>query len=504
MGRRAATPNGRRTGQPAQLRGILISRVSSKKQANEDRYSLAAQSRAMHECCERKSIVIVDELVEPGRSAFTHDITRLPALHEALLRVEAGEANAIVMHETSRLARNEQLGNHVLDRLSACGGSFINSTYDIDYTTPEGRAFYNSEVSMHAYSSRKTSEHARKGKDEQYLRGLQVGAIPFGYAAQRNAVGQPDRSLPAVIVPDEADAIRKAFQDRALRRTATEIAREWNTLGLKPRSVRGISRFSPMTVRSILENRYYYGMVTHGGETRLGLHQPVVTEDEWMAAQHPTRRVTRRRHPPMLLQGIATCAACNAGVYPFRPRKSAKRPNERYSYYRESASRECPDEGVTWPSDEPDGIAAAVLRSLLLDRDWLAYVEWEAHNLPDDISARRKGVEETLRRIQREYFRGSLDEADYLKLRREHQAELALLPATKPGLLAAARTFETFAELWDSASAEARNATAKTIFDAAYLDMRERTISFAAAPEFEPILNLRASSYVSCTQPGRD
>ncbi len=117
------------------------------------------------------------------------------------------------MHESSRLAWNEQPANHLLDRLTACGAAYVNSTIDIDYTTPEGRVFFNNEASMNAYSSRKTSQHTRKGKLEQFLQGLQVGQIPFGFEAQLSPDGTPNRKLPAISVRDEAELIRRAYQE---------------------------------------------------------------------------------------------------------------------------------------------------------------------------------------------------------------------------------------------------------------------------------------------------
>ena len=200
------------------LRGILVARVSTKRQAAQDRFSIDSQFRMMRDSCVRREIQIEEERVEPGRSAFTPYLKQLPVLDQALRDIEAGKANCLVMHETTRLARNEQLGNHLLDRLADCGGSFINSLMDIDYTTPEGRMFLNQEIAMAAYTSRKTAQHSAKGKREQFLQGLFMGQIPFGYVAPLNAEGKPNRKVAAIIVPDEAKAIRKAFDDYALGR----------------------------------------------------------------------------------------------------------------------------------------------------------------------------------------------------------------------------------------------------------------------------------------------
>lgn len=133
-------------------------------------------------------------------------------------------------------------------------------------------------------------------------------------------------------VPEEALLIPRAFEDRALGRSPVEMSREWNALGFKPRSRKGIERFSKRTVSTIIESTFYMGNVVHRGEQRKGLHQPIVTEEVWLAAQRPKQRVTHRRFPRLLLQGLAVCGACGNGLYPSRPVKGPKYPGEHYSY----------------------------------------------------------------------------------------------------------------------------------------------------------------------------
>ncbi len=490
------------------LRGILVGRVSTKPQAQEDRFSREAQFRFMRECCERRGIQIVEERWEPGRSAFTPDLRTLPILYQTVLDIEAGKANALVMHESSRLARNEQLANYLLDRLTACGAAFINSMIDIDYTSPEGRVFFNNEASMNAYSSRKTSQHARKGKLEQFLQGLQVGQIPFGYIAQPGSDGTPNRKLPAVIVPEEAALIVRAYEDHALGRSPDDIAREWNRLGFVPRSVKGIDRFQGMSVRSILETPYYRGAVVHHGEEMPGQHQPIVTEEQWWAAQRPRKPILRAKLPPLLLQGIVSCARCGHRLYPLRPKRRLKDGSGgRYAYYVEPSddfNLDCPDGGLLFPSAEPDQHVDALIRSMATSKPWLDFVIDQAARLPADVEERRGHLQEGLRRAQKEYLRTNLPESEYLALRRELESELALLPTMRPELVNAARQMEGFGDLWDNASAATRNETCRLIFESIVLDVRERAlVEIRPYPEFEPLFRLRRDVYVRGALPGR-
>lgn len=231
----------------------------------------------------------------------------------------------------------------------------------------------------------------------------------------------------------------------------------------------------------------------------------LLTEEEWSAAQRPKLRLTRRQFPPLLAQRIASCARCNGPLYPARPLRGPKHPGEHYAYYREPSKdfhRDCPDAGLLWPSDEPDRILAA--SSLTMPAEWLAYVRDEAARMPDGVEHRRAELKESLHRLQMEYVNGRLDGDEYDELRRPFEDELAFLPARRLDVVRAITQFESFGELWDSGSPEARNDACQVVFDAIVLDLRERRIVEArVAPEFEPLVQLRSALYVGDTLPGR-
>lgn len=504
MGGRSASY--RRPQQPGRsaVRAYLLARVSKPDQADDSRhYSIEAQRRVMRDFCLREGIEVVEERVEPGTSAFTPNIADLPVLAQTLVDIEARRADALVVHESSRLARNEQLANQVFDRLAACGAVLLNASMPMDYSTPEARLFFNQEASINAYWSRKTSQHSRKGKDEQFLQGLPVGRIHFGYEGQLGPDGLVTRKLPPVPREMEGKAVREAFLDRALGRGFEDIARDWNARGFQPGSGKAFTR---RTVQAIIENPFYKGYVFHLGETRKGLHEPLVTEAEWEAAQRPKVPLTRRQLPPLLAQGLAVCARCSHPLYPSRPNRGPKYPGERYSYYREPSRDfhlDCPDAGLLWPSDVPDSILDEVVRSLTMSPEWLEHVRHEAGKTPDGADDRRQELEESLRRVQKEYFNRRLDEASYLGLRDDYLGELSTLPRGRTDLTAALDRFTAFGDLWVPASAEARNETCRVVFESVVFDMRERQIvELRVAPEFEPLMQLRTSLYVTDSPPG--
>jgi DNA invertase Pin-like site-specific DNA recombinase len=492
------------------LVAVGVLRVSKKRSAGDDHYSIPAQSKAIKAYCETTGITLLAENVEPGTSAFTGDIRKIPGLYDAMARIERGEANALIVHESSRLARTEKLTAEVADRLEAVGARFINvSMGGIDYSTPEGRMILANEAALNSYWSRKTGQHARKGKAEQFAQGLHVGQIPFGYVAARTQVDggtRVTRKLPMLPAGIEAEAVQKAFRDRALGKNAHQIAREWNDLGLKPHSHVGIQYFQPQTVRGILANRVYAGFVKHLGEERRGLHEPLITEEEYWRAQHEQEVVARRTYPPLLLRGIATCAACGFRVYDHHVRHSRKDEFRRHHYYREASKdfgRACPTAGKLWRAGAVDEQVETLFRSLALDSDWLEYVEQQARavraprSLPDPTR-----IEMRLERAQDEYMSGRLSKERWDQVFQECQAALFTVRDVTTPLAQTNARFKSFVELWGGASEETRNEACRVVFEEAVIDFAARELRLKPWPEFEPLFDARVR-YVEPTQPGR-
>lgn len=363
--------------------------------------------------------------------------------------------------------------------------------------------FFNQEVAMATYTSRKTSQHSAKGKREQFLQGLLVGQIPFGYLPQLNDEGNPNRKVPVVIVPAEADAIRKAYEDYAMDANAHQIAREWNEMGFKPRSTKGLTYFQPQTVRDILRNPLYKGMVTHLGETQPGQHAAIVTEAQFAAAQRPVGKVKKRVHPPLLLRGIATCPYGHR-LYDLNAIRKGQAHYATHHYYREPSrdfERPCPQAAHIWTVKEVDPQVEAVLKTLALDRDWLDYVQAEAQAGGRDTRKERERLQTRMDRAQQDYWDGRLPKEKWDQIYLDCTTGLAALTATETPINEASRRIMSFWSLWEGASAEVKNETCRLVFESVVLDFQERMIGIKPHPEFEPLLDAR-SAYVGQDSPG--
>jgi DNA invertase Pin-like site-specific DNA recombinase len=473
-------------------RAALLLRVSDERQAAEDRLSLDAQRRVLRERCAREGWMVVREYVGAGESAFTNDWRRRQTIMALKGDAEQGLFDVLLVHDLSRFARDEELGFAVFNLLERHGIELVNASADVDYGTPEGRMLLTIDLGLNSYWSRKVSFHIRKSKRERFELGLHVGDAPFGY--RRGA----STKEPLVPVPEEAEAVARAFQDYAGGVGYTEIARRWNELGLRPRSKRGNDRFTASAVQSILENDFYCGFVRYKGERRRGAHTAIISEDLFLAAQARVRRQPARAREPRLLAGLALCVACGGPIWQSRAGRG-------HVYYRESAKLRglpCPNAGRMWRCDEADEEVGHTIRAMALDPAWLAVVEREAKRPPQESETRereRRELEERRRRATKAYLAGALAEREWSAELRAIDDRLAALREVSPSLAQSQRRLTGIGELWDGMTLAERREACRTLFAEVRVDTVRREVWVTPWPEFAALFALRRAMCVPGT-----
>jgi len=473
------------------MRSALLARVSKADQAEDEHKSLDAQIRQMRDRAQREGWLIVHEFVLPGESAYTGKLEKRRIMASVMVAAEAGEFDVLVMHESSRLARNALVDRQIRDRLDACGVELVDLANPLGRKNAIGKFMVGFQAQANEYWSDVISEHAKKAYDERFARGLHCGAVPFGYTAGATT------NDPLVVVEREAASIRKAFEDYNRGKGFTEIMHEWNALGLKPHSKSGHVTFNISGVQKVLANDFYAGFVRHHGQRRKGIHQAIISEETWVRAQ---TRVQRRPKANIggggLLTGLATCAACAGPIWT----TSASRG--RHRYYREAAAsqnRACPDAGKLWPLDDVDGVVAEIMRSVSLGDDWLQLVEAEAHQQARPSGEnRRESLLAEKTRITNAYLAEALDETEWRARLADVDRRLSSVREHKAPLRAVLDRLTGFTELWDNAPLEVRRQACRLVFEAAQADMTNRTVSLRPWPEFAPFFELRRA-FVGCT-----
>jgi len=132
------------TGQPVDdiptgKRAVIYLRVSTPSQVNTDYdpegISLPAQRKACYRKADQLGITIIDEYIEPGRSA--REMTKRLAFQQMLERIRTErDVDYVIIYKLSRMARNRFDDAIVGAELKKRGVTLISATESID----EGQA----------------------------------------------------------------------------------------------------------------------------------------------------------------------------------------------------------------------------------------------------------------------------------------------------------------------------------------------------------------------------
>jgi site-specific DNA recombinase len=361
----------------------------------------------------------------------------------------------LVVHELGRYARDEELGHTVFNRLQRAGVKLVNATSDVDYDSAEGRMMLSINLGLESYGSRKLSTHIKKSKRQRFEMGLHNGDTPFGCTS---GASTRDALIP---VPHEAEAVREAFRDYVAGAGYTEIARRWNALGLVPHSKQGKTIFTASTVQSVIENDFYAGFVGYKAERKRGIHDLIVSEDVFLAAQAKVRRHPSHAREPWTLSG-SICSECGGPVW----QSKSGEANDKL-YYREASrqqQRDCSVGGASWRKELVEAEVDAVIREMVADPEWLAGIDREARRLPQaDDDGRRAELLEDRRRANNAYFARTIDDAEFRRRTDAIEARLARLPVRPTTLVFAGERLLSIGQVWDGMTTAERREASRSV-----------------------------------------
>ncbi len=212
-----------------------------------------------------------------------------PALLAAVEGVERGEYAGIMVAYLSRLGRNVREQLRAWDRVEAAGGRIVVVREGIDTSTAAGRLQRNLLLSI--------AEHEREQHAERFELRRQLATAAGIWQRRQTPTGYQRDAKTRRLVPDErADVVREAFRAKGAGASVVSIAER---LGM-----------TPAGARALLDNRVYLGELRVGRHVNPDAHEPLVTLEEWQAAQGRAARRPRKHAEPALLAGLIRCQAC--------------------------------------------------------------------------------------------------------------------------------------------------------------------------------------------------
>lgn len=352
---------------------FIYCRKSSEDSARQVQ-SIGDQKRILSELALTRGLKIVKVFEEsasakaPGR----------PKFNEMMDRIEQGEADGIICWKLDRLARNPVCGGRV--------GWLLNQGIIKQIVTPERDYYPQDNVLMmtlefgmaHEFIN-SLSKNVRRGIDSKVLKGWFPGIPPLGYKNDLET---------HTIVPDldRWDMVRKMWDMfRSGKHYPTEIVRianmEWGFRTRKRRKIGG-TPLSESVIYKMLQNPFYYGVFELKGELHQGKHQPMITKEEFDAAQRliGKKRIRKDKSKPFAFTGLVQCSECGCMVTA-EERNMKNKTDDRvrtYLYYhcthRRDSRRELPCSQRKHISEKRiEESISAVLKSIYISTP---FVEW--------------------------------------------------------------------------------------------------------------------------------
>ncbi len=311
-------------------RAVIYARVSTDEQA-EKGYSLQSQVDACRSYAEQHDLNVVEEL----RDDFSGAKLNRPKFVKLRDLIQQSQVEAVIVYSSDRWTRSLAHKLLLREELQQAGVELHYVRRGKSEDTPESRMTENIEGVFDEYWREKIIEASRRGR----IAGAKMGRVvnggkpPYGYS-------KSDRSL--VINPIEAEIVKKIFHwyvngefpgrpltFHAIARRLSETKVPTPTASYQGSiRVREKSMWNGYTVRSIIINEVYIGLLRYGkriGNAGSGGRRAVngqitisvptiVDETTWQLAQERrsynlkmSKRNTRRVY---LLRGLVFCGQC--------------------------------------------------------------------------------------------------------------------------------------------------------------------------------------------------
>ncbi|MBN9630369.1 MAG: recombinase family protein [Actinobacteria bacterium] len=329
---------------PAGKRAVIYLRVSTPSQVNTDYdpegISLPAQRKACYRKADQLGVTIVDEYIEPGKSA--REMTKRVAFQQMLERIRVQhDVDYVILYKLSRMARNRLDDAIVAAELKKRGVTLVSATEAID-ETPVGQLMHGILAAFNEFRSAEEGADIAYKMGEKAKKGGTLGKAPIGYLNTLDRIdGREVRSV--AIDHERAPLIRLAFEMYAGgESTLEDIVAELTDRGLRTRPTqrRPAGPISTSKVHGMLRDPYYKGVVTYQGVEYPGRHEPIIDTDLFERVQKLLqtrgRAGERRRIIHHYLKGTLWCAACFRRHGTFRrmvARRTISRSGDEYFYF---------------------------------------------------------------------------------------------------------------------------------------------------------------------------
>jgi site-specific DNA recombinase len=393
--------------------------------------SIPAQLKDGRQLAEQEGLEVVGEYSDEAASAYKGD--RGPELAAALEHAERVGATLIVQH-SDRLARGDGIQARHLGELffaASKTGMTLRSVQDDSTFQNPVLAVVMGERNME--DSRRKSLAVKAGMERRRKRGLYNGGFaPYGYLHRRNE----DDERVLVIDEEQAPWVRRIFDLYLVGETYVGIAQKLEAEGVP--GPKGTTLWPHFTIRKILMNPVYTGLIRGGGELIEGVHEAIIDRETWAktAALLKAKARTYKRGRPsagqhLFRKGFLKCGICGEDMGPLTYRERPHPTDQIYRCQGRKRHAHTCDMSAVYRSDV-DGAVYAYFKDLGLDveatrEQLVAARELELAKARDVLQSAEEETQIArghLERVKRDYISEELTAAEWRELREELEPEL--------------------------------------------------------------------------------
>ena len=280
------------------MRTAIYTRIS----ADQTGEGLGVQ-RQLEDClslADRLGWEIITRYDDNDLSAFNGKTS--PGFESMLADMKAGKFTALLCWHTDRLYRSMKDLERLID-IAEANRVQIRTVQggDLDLSTSAGRMVARILGSVARQESEHTAERRKRANAQKAANGTwQTANRPFGYTMK----GEP--------LEPEASMVRCAMFDVLAGKSIKQVAREWNTAGIK--GTRG-NKFTAPNVRRLLANPRYAALKVHNGKVvGPGGWEPLIDADTHRGLvaflSDPSRIICTAFEKKYMGSGVYRCGVC--------------------------------------------------------------------------------------------------------------------------------------------------------------------------------------------------
>ncbi len=280
---------------------VIYARYSSDRQTEQ---SIDGQLRVCREYAQRNDIIIIDTYID---RAMTGTNDNRDDFQRMLKDSDKKAFDYVLVYKLDRFSRNKyEMAMH-RKRLKDNGVKILSAMENIP-ETPEGILLESLLEGMNQYYSEELSQKSRRGLNETRIKGNFPGGRPnYGYRVINKKV---------VVCEDEANIIRRFYDDYAAGKSMDTMMKEYIEQGILDKG----KPFARTQVYSILQNAKYIGHYEIHGKTYDHIFPAIISKDVFDIVR---KRITANKYGKhtvgieYLLKGRIFCGDCNLPLYSY-------------------------------------------------------------------------------------------------------------------------------------------------------------------------------------------